>query len=213
MAFFLLKIRLFRRCRSHSNSSLWRLQPSLLRYTWGGWVKVSFITGALIGAVGGALGVHAIVSGHFVLFCFASMLTGCFNGFCHYFCFAAADAATTEFRSKAISYVLAGRFLPRCGPTLARNTVDVLPVQFAGVYLCLIAVYLAVATVVSFISVSQSNSEQRKPGQNIVVIARQPKFIIAVFAAGFGYLVMSFLMTATRLRWQPAALHFLTHRT
>ena len=161
--------------------------------------RLGFITGALIGAVGGALGAYAIVSGHFVLFCFASMLTGCFNGFCHYFRFAAADAATTEFRSKAISYVLAGSvFAALLGPTLARNTVDVLPVQFAGVYLCLIAVYLAVATVVSFISVSQSNSEQRKTGgRTIFVIARQPKFIIAVFAAGFGYLVMSFLMTVT----------------
>ena len=161
--------------------------------------RLGFITGALIGAVGGALGAYAIVSGHFVLFCSASMLTGCFNGFCHYFRFAAADAATTEFRSKAISYVLAGSvFAALLGPTLARNTVDVLPVQFAGVYFCLIAVYLAVATIVSFISVSQSNSEQRKTGgRTIFVIARQPKFIIAVFAAGFGYLVMSFLMTVT----------------
>lgn len=161
--------------------------------------KLGFITGALIGAVGGALGAYAIIAGNFTLFCFASMLTGCFNGFCHHFRFAAADAATTEFRSKAISYVLAGSvFAALLGPTLARNTVDVLPAQFAGVYLCLIAVYLAVATVVSFISLSRPYVERQKTGgRNIFVIARQPKFIIAVFAAGFGYLVMSFLMTVT----------------
>ena len=161
--------------------------------------KLGFITGALIGAVGGALGSYAIIAGNFPLFCFASMFTGCFNGFCHYFRFAAADVATTEYRSKAISYVLAGSvFAALLGPTLARNTVDLLPTQFAGVYVCLITVYLATATIVSFISISRPKVERRKTGgRSIFVIARQPKFIIAVFAAGFGYLVMSFLMTVT----------------
>jgi MFS family permease len=161
--------------------------------------KVGFITGASIGACGGALGAYAIMQGDFVLFCIASLLTGSFNGFCHYFRFAAADVSTDAFRSKAISYVLAGSIVAALlGPTLARNTADLMSVQFAGVYLALIVVYLLVACIVSFIDIPRPTVEQRKAGgRPLSNIARQPKFIIAVCAATFGYLVMSFLMTVT----------------
>ena len=161
--------------------------------------KVGFITGASIGACGGALGAYAIMEGNFVLFCIASLLTGSFNGFCHYFRFAAADVSTDAFRSKAISYVLAGSIIAALlGPTLARNTADLMSVQFAGVYLALIVVYLLVASIVSFIDIPRPTAEQRKSGgRPLSKIARQPKFIIAVCAATFGYLVMSFLMTVT----------------
>ena len=161
--------------------------------------KIGFITGASIGAVGGAIGAYAITSGDFTLFCVASLLTGSFNGFCHYFRFAAADIATDSFRSRAISYVLAGSVVAALlGPTLARNTADILPVQFAGVYLALIVVYLAVACVVSFIEIPRPTMGQRTSGgRPLSEIARQPTFIIAVCAATFGYLVMSFLMTVT----------------
>lgn len=162
--------------------------------------KVGFITGAAIGACGGALGAYAIMQGDFVLFCVASLLTGSFNGFCHYFRFAAADVSTDAFRSKAISYVLAGSIVAAVlGPTLARNTADLMAVQFAGVYLALIVVYLLVGCIVSFISIPKPTVEQRKAGggRPLSEIARQPKFIIAVCAATFGYLVMSFLMTVT----------------
>ncbi len=161
--------------------------------------KVGFITGASIGACGGALGAYAIMQGDFVLFCIASLLTGSFNGFCHYFRFAAADVSTDAFRSKAISYVLAGSIVAALlGPTLARNTADLMSAQFAGVYLALIVVYLLVACIVSFIDIPRPTAEQRKAGgRPLSKITRQPKFIIAVCAATFGYLVMSFLMTVT----------------
>jgi MFS family permease len=161
--------------------------------------KVGFITGASIGACGGGLGAYAILQGDFVLFCIASLLTGSFNGFCHYFRFAAADVSTDAFRSKAISYVLAGSIVAALlGPTLARNTADLMSAQFAGVYLALIVVYLLVACIVSFIDIPRPTAEQRKAGgRPLSKITRQPKFIIAVCAATFGYLVMSFLMTVT----------------
>jgi predicted MFS family arabinose efflux permease len=163
--------------------------------------KVGFITGAMIGVCGGALGAYAITAGDFTLFCIASLMTGSFNGFCHYFRFAAADVSTDAFRSKAISYVLAGSVLAALlGPTLARNTADLLPIQFAGVYLALIAVFLLLACIVSFIDIPKPTIEQRQAGgRTLAEIARQPKFIIAVCAATFGYLVMSFLMTVTPL--------------
>ena len=59
-------------------------------------------------------------------------------------------------------------------------------------------VYLAVAVIVGFIDIPRPSPEQRKSGgRGLPEIVRQPKFIIAVCAATFGYLVMSFLMTVT----------------
>lgn len=161
--------------------------------------RVGFMTGAGIAIVGALVGVHAIMVGSFALFCLATALVGSFNGFCHFLRFAAADTASVEFRSRAISYVLAGSVIAAVlGPTLARNSVDILPAQFAGVFAALIAVYVAVGIVVSFIDIPRP-ARRRKgdSGRPLLVIARQPKFLIAVCAATFGYLVMSFLMTVT----------------
>ena len=164
--------------------------------------RFGFITGAIIGAIGGALGAFSIVYGSFLLFCISAFLTGSFNGFCHYFRFAAADVATSEYKSKAISYVLAGSVVAAfLGPTVARNTADLLPAQFAGVYLALITVYLGVGCIASFINIPLVKVKNRKRvnGRPILAILMQPKFIIAVCSATFGYLVMSFLMTVTPL--------------
>ncbi len=161
--------------------------------------RTGFITGACIGVCGGALGAYSVLSGSFVLFCAACLLTGSFNGFCHYFRFAAADVAPEHFRSRAISYVLAGSIVAAFfGPLIARNSFDMLPVQYAGVWLALIAVYLLVATVASFLEIPKPTAELRQAaGRPLGEIVRQPRFIIAVCAATFGYLVMSFLMTVT----------------
>lgn len=161
--------------------------------------RAGFVTGSIIGSCGGVLGAYAIMRGDFVLFCVSSLLTGSFNGFCQYFRFAAADVADESSRSKAISYVLAGSVVAAfLGPMLARNTVDMLPAQYAGVYAALIAVYLLVACVVSFITIPRPvRKDRRTGGRSLGEIARQPKFVIAVLAATFGYLVMSFLMTVT----------------
>lgn len=172
--------------------------------------RAGFITGAIIGALGGALGAYAILQGSFVFFCLACVLTGSFNGFCQYFRFAAADVSTIEFRSKAISYVLAGSVVAAVlGPALARNTFDLLPVEYAGIYLSLIVVYLLVGCVASFISIAKPD---RKPGASggrpLREIMRQPKFIIAVCAGTFGYLVMSFLMTVTPIAMQACGFNY-----
>ena len=161
--------------------------------------RAGFITGAMIAVAGGGIGAYAIVIGSFPLFCIASVLVGSFNGFCQYFRFAAADVATGASRGKAISYVLAGSIVAAfLGPMLARNTSELLPVQFAGVYMALIAVYLLVACVASFLTIPKPTATERKSGgRPLREIARQPKFIIAVCAATFGYLVMSFVMTVT----------------
>lgn len=173
--------------------------------------RTGFVTGAGIGAVGAMTGAWAIMAGDFLLFCVASMLTGSFNGFCHYFRFAAAEASPAEFRSKAISYVLAGSVAAAfLGPTLARNTADLLPAQFAGVYVALIGVCALIACVVACVDLPRPPAARgpSSSGRPLREIARQPKFVLAVLAATLGYLVMSFLMTVTPIAMSACGFSF-----
>src|SRR5258708_22542967 len=67
-----------------------------------------FLTGVALALAGAAISTFAVASANFVLLCFGTMLLGMYNGFGQYYRFAAADAAPTDFKAKAISYVLAG---------------------------------------------------------------------------------------------------------
>ena len=53
---------------------------------------------------------------------------GSYNAFGQYYRFAAADVASSVFRPRAISYVMAGGVVSAiCGPELARQTYALIP--------------------------------------------------------------------------------------
>ena len=164
--------------------------------------RVGFITGTFIGMAGTAIAVHAIFANSLALFCLGSFLIGSFNGFSRFFRFAAAEAASLEFRAKAISLVLAGGVVAAfTGPNLARITIEwFAPVVFAGTFAALIGVQLAIVAVLLFIDIPMPDAAER--GQNarpLAEIVRQPVFVVAILGATVGYVVMSFLMTITPL--------------
>ena len=70
--------------------------------------KVGFILGSLIGVVSGLVSAYAVLHSDFWLFAFGALLFGLFAGFAQLYRFAAADVASEDFKSKAISLVLAG---------------------------------------------------------------------------------------------------------
>lgn len=70
-------------------------------YKWGR--RLGFSPGVLLGLAGASLGIYALFAESFVLFCFATLLYGMFNGFVGYYRFAAADVATEALRSQAIN--------------------------------------------------------------------------------------------------------------
>ena len=143
-----------------SSSSRWRLHDPGFLYM-GRWRKIGFITGAIIGASGGALAPMPL-SPAISRFLRRFTIDGQFQRICHYFRFAAADVATAGFRSKAISCSGRQHRGRTLGPTL-RGTQDLLPAP-RGVYTALIVVYLAVATIVSFINIPRPTPEQQKSG-------------------------------------------------
>lgn len=67
------------------------------------------ILGASLGGIGrGLLSLSGIAAGSFWLFCAGNLLIGLCQSFAMYYRFAAVEVASQEFRSKAISLVMAG---------------------------------------------------------------------------------------------------------
>jgi MFS family permease len=165
--------------------------------------RAGFVVGSSIGAAGAALAAYAIVQNRFGLFALAAALSGVFAGFGNYYRFAAADAASEEYRSRAISYVLAGGVLAALvGPNLARWTHDWLATPFAGSFVALTGIMGLSVLVQLFLRIPHTRAEAHGGGRPLTVIARQPTFVVAALSGMFGYGVMSLVMTAT-----PLAMH------
>jgi predicted MFS family arabinose efflux permease len=163
--------------------------------------KLGFMSGVLVGLVGAGLGIYAVFSGNFVLFCMATLLYGTFNGFVGYYRFAAADIATEAFRSRAIAFVIAGGIIAAiAGPELANWTKDSLSVTYTGGLVAIAVLQLMTLLVLGIADLPPlERQEQQNQGRGIGAIAQQPIFIVAVLGSMIGYGVMALLMTATPL--------------
>jgi MFS family permease len=151
------------------------------------------------GIAGAAICATAVWLQSFWLLCFGTLVFGVYNAYGQYYRFAAADVAGPDFRSTAISLVLAGGLVGGIlGPTVSRATVDLLQPRFTGAYLALIGFAVATIVLLRFVRIpAPSAKAQAAQGRPLAEIAAQPKFIVAVLSGAIGYGVMNFLMTST----------------
>ncbi len=171
--------------------------------------RPGFMLGSLLGLAGAGLAAWAIAHDHFTYFCLAAFLFGAFNGFGTYYRFAAADVATDDYRSTAISYVMAGGVLAAIvGPNLASWTKGWMgAVPFVGSYVALLGLYVTSLLAQLFLAIPRPDAhEQHDRGRPLRQIATQGTFVTAVLAAAIGYGVMMLVMTAT-----PLAMHHHAH--
>ena len=136
------------------------------------------------------------------MLCLGALAVGFYHAFCQYYRFASADAATPEFRPKAISLVMAGGVVAGVlGPTLAVRSRELLPdTEYLGSYLALAFLTICIFLLVSFVRIPRlSEAEQKNSGRPLLVIMRQPRFIAAAGSSMIAYGIMSLLMTATPL--------------
>ena len=147
--------------------------------------REGFTVGAAIGLVGALVGFWGIMAADFALFCVGTGLIGTFNGFAQYYRYAAADAASEAFKSRAISLVLAGGVIASVGPLLADWSQDLFaPIAFAGIFVAVAAIYVMTLVVLRFITIPPPDQEERSStGRPLLQIMRQPIFIIAVLGS------------------------------
>ena len=140
----------------------------------------------------------------FWLLCFGTLVFGVYNAYGQYYRFAAADAASPDFKATAISLVLAGGLVGGIlGPSSSRLTIDLVGAKFEGAYLALILFTLVTMVLLRFIRIpAPTASEQAAAGRPLAEIAAQPKFVVAVLSGAIGYGVMNFLMTSTPIAMQ-----------
>jgi MFS family permease len=171
--------------------------------------RAGFFIGTVLGLAGAALAAFAIVQGSFALFCAAAMLFGAFNGFGTYYRFAAADVATPDYKSRAISYVMAGGVVAAfIGPNLAHWTSGWLAsVEFAGSYLSMLGVYGLSMIALLFVRIPRAAAAtSHEPGRPLSAVVRQPAYLVALLGGALGFGVMALVMTAT-----PLAMHQHAH--
>ena len=163
--------------------------------------QTGFQVGTTMGIVGAAICCIALWLRSFWLLCAGVMVLGVYNAFGQYYRFAAADAASYDFKAKAISLVLTGGLLGGIiGPEMSKHTRDMFAVPFLGAYASLIVFCLITMTLLAFIRIPEpSVAERKEPVRPLAQIMAQPAFIVAVTGSALGYGVMNLLMTATPL--------------
>lgn len=162
--------------------------------------RAGFVLGTLIGAIGGVISALGIMRGDFWLFSLGTLCFGFFAGFGQFYRFAAADAAKPEFKSKAISLVLAGGVVAGIlGPELAKVGKDMFAsLPFVGAYVLLCATMLISAAILYFLDIpGLTKAERAKSGRPILSILSQPAVMVAVLSSTIAQGVMNLLMTAT----------------
>jgi MFS family permease len=163
--------------------------------------RPGFVTGALLGTTGGLLACLGVWIGSLALLCLGTFLVGTWQAFAQFYRFAASEVASEDFRSRAISYVLAGGIVAAfAGPFLGRLGEPILDPTYLGsfVLLALIAL-LGVGTLLDLKIPSPQRPEAGSGGRPWREIVTQPAYAVALFGAATGGGVMILAMTATPL--------------
>lgn len=164
--------------------------------------RAGFTLGALCSIVGAVLCAAAVHYHDFWLLCLGVLVLGGYFAAGQYFRFAAADLAPADYKSTAISLVLAGGIVGGfIGPETSKLTRDLFAAnEFVGPYLSLVVIAVLSLIVLRWLDIpALTESERKEPGRPLGEIARQPAFLVAVFSSMVAYGVMNLIMTATPL--------------
>jgi MFS family permease len=172
--------------------------------------RSSFQLGLVVALLSAIVCAYAAWSKNFWLLCAATVVAGYYNANANLYRFAAAELATTGYKEKAVSMVMAGGLIGAvAGPNLAAQTRTLTAVPFMGAYLALAGVALLSIGVMSFISFPPTPQiKLSDDGRPLMIIMRQPAFIVAAACGALGFGVMNLLMAATPLAMQQCSLAF-----
>ena len=161
-----------------------------------------FVTGAMGGASGAAVGAYALYIHSFTLFLVGAFLTGIYMSAQGFYRFAATDTASAAFRPKAISYVLSGGLLSAVfGPQLVKYTVDALPVTFLGTYLAVIGLNIIGMPLFALLKIPRPAppTKDAPTGRTRRQLLSDPTIAVSVICAAVSYALMNLVMTSTPL--------------
>ena len=150
--------------------------------------------------------IFSIVNKSFYLFCFASFCLGGTVGVMQQFRFAAIESVELELRPKATAVVLLGGIVSAfLGTEIATLGKDYFDTDFVGSFIILSLLFIIAFILMCFFKPAEKFKQQiDNSKRSLIDIIKQGSFIVAVCAAITGYVVMSFVMTAT-----PVSMHIM----
>jgi MFS family permease len=163
--------------------------------------RPAFQVGALCGVLTGLLAALGVLWGSFALVCLGNVFGGLYAAGHQAYRFAAADTASPAFKPKAISWVLAGGLAAAfIGPQLVIHTKDLwAPYLFAATFLGQAAVAALAMVVLVFVRIPKPAPTPAGAGRPLSVVARQPRFVVAVACGVASYALMNLVMTSAPL--------------
>ena len=162
-------------------------------------LSVCLYTIVLIG-----LSIYSILSESFMLFCFSSFFLGATVATMNQFRFAAIESVDINQQTTATAIVLLGGILAAyLGTEIATLGSDWFEGDFVGSFVLLALFFVLAFVLLCFFQPAEKFQEQvDKSRRPLIEIIKQGSFIVAASAATTGYVVMSFVMTAT-----PVSMH------
>ncbi len=147
---------------------------------------------------------YSIYLSSFWLFCASCFLFGMTSACVMQFRFAAMESVNINQIPQAASSVLLGGIAAAfIGPEIAVAGRDLILKPFVGSFLLLGVLFLISLLVLAFFTNPKIPGEQfHGQKRSLMEISKQPVFWVAILSAAVGYMVMSFIMTAT-----PVSMH------
>ena len=170
--------------------------------------RLGFVLASIGSSLACLLAAYSIFVNSFIIFSFSCFLLGTGMAFIHQYRFAAAETVEKDKAPKAVSMLLlAGIVSAFIGITLANKTKDLISDHvYVGSYIALACLTIMPAIFLSFYKNSKITNKNNSIYSNVRTykeFVSDPKFLQAMVAATFGYVVMAFLMTAT-----PISMHY-----
>ena len=170
--------------------------------------RLGFVLASIGSSLACLLAAYSIFINTFIIFSFSCFLLGTGMAFIHQYRFAAAETVEKDKAPKAVSMLLlAGIVSAFIGITLANKTKDIISDHvYVGSYIALACLTIMPAIFLSFYKNSKITNKNNSTYSNVRTykeFVSDPKFLQAMVAATFGYVVMAFLMTAT-----PISMHY-----
>ncbi len=170
--------------------------------------RLGFVLASIGSSLACLLAAYSIFINSFIIFSFSCFLLGTGMAFIHQYRFAAAETVEKDKAPKAVSMLLlAGIVSAFIGITLANKTKDLISDHiYVGSYIALACLTIMPAIFLTFYKNSKITNKNNLTYSNVRTykeFVSDPKFLQAMVAATFGYVVMAFLMTAT-----PISMHY-----
>jgi predicted MFS family arabinose efflux permease len=161
--------------------------------------RAAYVLGALLAIVSGLVATFGIVRGSFETFCLGTAMAGFYGASVQSYRFAASDMVPAPQHARVISRIMIGGLVAGViGPQVVIWTRDAWPATpFAGSFLGQTGLALLALPLLLMLRMPPArNADLEGTTRPLGVIARSPRFIVAVTAGIVSYGLMAFIMTA-----------------